>query len=1310
MRNLFILALLLALPAAAAEPVAIVYSLAGEAALMAPDPRPLRLFDRLPAGTVVEVSPGARMALVFVSGRRYELGESRVALGPKDFTSRIGTVRALPRVPPLPRLLPIAKEDRPGPKAGAVRIRSEEMRDLSPDGTAALADATILRFRPAGGAARHHLEIEDVHGAVIFRSDTETSDVQIPAGILAPGSSYHWTVTALGTHGPAVRGKADFVTLSRKAAMARERWRKAVETLEDGSAEALLKAVDHGLGLISAAETGVVVEHVTPASAGERAGLQPEDTILSWSCAASPPAFPQASGGAVRSPYDLLPLEVEEAPRRAVTLRGRRGGQGMTWTLTAAEWGIKVRPDLSSDLAGDARLAAWSLDRLAAKLDKAGKFPEADAAYEEAVTALNRETESMAAASLLLRWGLSFENRSAWDAAVERYESSLALARTLAPKSLLEARASNALGIVAAKRGDYLAAQELLQQALTIREELAPGTTEVTGSLNNLGILARRSGALARAEEYLTRGEELQRRLAPNTADHALFFQNLGNLAANRGDFEEAESFHRQALAIFEKTAPAGDGVASCLGNLANIALHRGYLATAEDLYRRSLALQEQSAPDALGASTMLISLGNVASRRGDLDAAETYYRRALGIQEKLSPQGWEAAASLSNLGHLAATRGDFATARTYLLDSLVIMEKLAPEALDVAAILEQLGRVETESGADLATAEDLLRQALTIYEKQFPPKGLEISEVLRDLGEVAARRGLLPNAIAFHRQALALQRRLAPETTGEAEALHFLGRAERRAGLNEQGTRDLCLAIDVLDHQRSRIGGTQEARSSFESTLGDYYQACLEGLMELGRPAEAFQTLERGRARSFLALLAERDLRLAGLPPDLAAERRHLNADYDRVQSQLNRLSPARDGAEIERLTTELRDLRARQEDVIARMRREAPRSAAIEYPEPLAAADARAVLDPGTVLLAYAVGAERSWLFVVEPTTAGGPGLSVFPIPIQEKALREQVESFRRLLKRSGSERATVHDQARRLYNLLVRPAQARLSGAQRLLISADGPLHTLPFAALMRGERYLVEWKPLHSVLSATVYSEMVRSRPARQEPGEERLAAFGDPMYPPAPDAPSDLEVRAAVERGLALKPLPSARKEVEALAAIFPQTQVYLGQEATEERAKAIAPEARLIHFACHGLLDERFPLNSALALTIPERPGEGQDNGLLQAWEIFESARLDADLVTLSACESALGKEMGGEGLLGLTRAFQYAGARSVLASLWSVSDDSTSDLMKRFYGYLRDGRSKDEALRAAQVELIRSRDFAHPYHWAAFQLTGDWR
>ena len=468
---------------------------------------------------------------------------------------------------------------------------------------------------------------------------------------------------------------------------------------------------------------------------------------------------------------------------------------------------------------------------------------------------------------------------------------------------------------------------------------------------------------------------------------------------------------------------------------------------------------------------------------------------------------------------------------------------------------------------------------------------------------------------------------------------------------------------------------------------------------------------LFRSRARSFLSLLAERDLRLPDLPPELAVERKRLDFEYDRVQSQLARLRAGKDDAAIDDLTDKLRDLRTRQQEITARLRRESPRSAALQAPQPLALAGARAALDPGTLLLEYAVGIEKSWLFVVESATASGPGLSVFPIAAGEKSLRREVESLRRLLRRPDSDRATLQARARRLYALLVRPAEGKIARAQRLLLSPDGPLHTLPFAVLARGSRPLVEWKPLHSALSTTVYAELKRSRPASRNLQEESLAAFA-PLYPrSASDTAADPELRDVLQRGWSLGPLPSTRKEVESIATLYPQSHTYLGRDATEERAKSIGPDSRLIHFACHGLLDERFPLNSALALTIPEHPIEGQDNGLLQAWEIFESVHLDADLVTLSACDTALGKEMGGEGLVGLTRAFQYAGARSVLASLWGVADDSTARFMERFYGYLHDGKTKDEALRAAQIDQIREKGGAsHPFYWAAFELNGDWQ
>jgi CHAT domain-containing protein len=337
------------------------------------------------------------------------------------------------------------------------------------------------------------------------------------------------------------------------------------------------------------------------------------------------------------------------------------------------------------------------------------------------------------------------------------------------------------------------------------------------------------------------------------------------------------------------------------------------------------------------------------------------------------------------------------------------------------------------------------------------------------------------------------------------------------------------------------------------------------------------------------------------------------------------------------------------------------------------------------------------------------------VVRIPAGRRQLGDEVAIFRSLLLR-GRDAPVVEEallaQGRRLYTLLVAPAAPAIAGAGRVLISPDGPLHILPFSALVRpgpAPSYLAAWKPIHTVLSATLAAELQRGRRERRDPGP--LVIFADPLYRrPAPGA-----ARASGQPPLALYrqgllPLSGAREEARSLARLYGGgTRVYTGALATEEQAKHLPAAPRVLHFATHALLDLRSPLDSALALAAPG-PGS-QENGLLQAWEIFEQVRLDADLVTLSACETGLGRDAAGEGLIGLTRAFQYAGARSVLASLWAVSDRSTAELMERFYTLLRAGRPKDAALAEAQRELINSGGpFAHPYHWAAFELTGDWK
>jgi CHAT domain-containing protein len=259
-------------------------------------------------------------------------------------------------------------------------------------------------------------------------------------------------------------------------------------------------------------------------------------------------------------------------------------------------------------------------------------------------------------------------------------------------------------------------------------------------------------------------------------------------------------------------------------------------------------------------------------------------------------------------------------------------------------------------------------------------------------------------------------------------------------------------------------------------------------------------------------------------------------------------------------------------------------------------------------------------------------------------------------------------------------------RLHDAQRVIISADGPLHALPFAALRDERGFLAERKALAFVPSGTVYAQQVGARASRAWGAP---AAFGDPRYAAG-----------------TLAPLPGSRREVSAVAAAFPGTRTYVAERATEERVKALERDSRFVHFAVHGLVDERAPLDSALALSTNGASAKGGDNGLLYAWEIFERVRLDADLVALSACDSASGADRRGEGIVGLTRAFVYAGARSVLASLWNVGDASSGPFMQAFYEAWSRGATKAEALRHAQVDAIRRGQ--RPLRWAGFQLYGD--
>jgi CHAT domain-containing protein len=248
-----------------------------------------------------------------------------------------------------------------------------------------------------------------------------------------------------------------------------------------------------------------------------------------------------------------------------------------------------------------------------------------------------------------------------------------------------------------------------------------------------------------------------------------------------------------------------------------------------------------------------------------------------------------------------------------------------------------------------------------------------------------------------------------------------------------------------------------------------------------------------------------------------------------------------------------------------------------------------------------------------------------------------------------------------------------------------------------------QYLITYAP-----SATVLTKIEKRKEEDEPPA--RLIAFGNPDFN-AEEVTGESASRGIMqtfykERGIHFDSLPFTLQEVENLKAIYKDATIYTGDDAREARAKNECPEYRFVHFATHGILDELEPMYSGVVLTLA---GKQDEDGFLQAYEVY-NLRLNTDLVVLSACQTGLGKIFKGEGVVGLSRAFMYAGTRSIAVSLWPVVDQSTALLMENFYEHLHDGKDKDEALRQAQLHLLNETEFALPAFWAPFVLIGDWQ
>jgi CHAT domain-containing protein/Tfp pilus assembly protein PilF len=1064
---------------------------------------------------------------------------------------------------------------------------------------------------------------------------------------------------------------------------------------------------------------GVVVESqkagkADPGGAATKAGLRVGDRILSWSRG--------ATHGTIESPFDLEAVDKNERPHGMVVLAGLRGRTKKSWAMGPDQWWLETRPILPRYLL-TGYLEAVKV-RAAATLMEPKTDPERRRRSEQRADAANRvlkladdpgKTQPVWARPwLLVRAAEWWTEADRWDLAETAYAKAIALGEPGSP--VLKTLLVNDHASMLADSGLPQSREALIYSASA--SESMGWRIPRAESLALLCNLSRYEANFEEANDYCHQAADSLSADFRNTPDYSAVLNSLGLIAFEQGDPSLAEIYYNEALSIEDKSNPGTGASAGILLNLGVVANIRGDLVKAEGLYNRAYRIFEREGNDGKGGmAAAATGLGLVYEQRRDFSKAEDWFQKA--VQWATNRRSDLVAGNLENLGDTSVERGEWNRAVEYYRKALN-MQNATGNRKDAAGTLNALGRVAMKN-SNWSEAEKAYLQA----QSQSPKGSLDYANSLSNLADVYSAGGEFSQAANYYRQAAALQIRIAPGSMHAAESLYALAHISARAGKLLEAVPDFEKAIAILEAQTVSLGGTEETKFRYRAEYRKFYSDYVDALADAKQNTRAFEVSERSRARSFLKTLAERDLAFSNDVPAEILRARKLNAaSYDRALAEIAGLDPAKDAAQIEQLKSRMRDLMEERERIAERAKSSSPRFAALAYPSPLSLREIldRKTLDPGTVLLSYSIGEARSWLFVL-PADAKEP--AVYQIPAGADALHDRVAQFQQLIdERERADHAALVSRGKDLYKLLLQPAQEQIGSAQRLLIVADGALHTLPFAALVQPDgRYLIQSKPVHTILSVTVYAQVKKGRAKRANPQFE-LAAFGDPHYPDlrVQEAdPSSVPESRTKERGLVLRRLPFSAVEVDEIAEAVPgKKAIFLGAKATEEAAKLVAGSTRYLHFAVHGFLDEDLPLNSSLALSIPDKNQRQQrDNGLLQAWEVIEQMRMNADLVVLSACQTALGKNVSGEGLIGLTRAFQYAGARSVVATLWRVDDLAAANLMSSFYRFLKNpthGSSKDTALQLAQQQLIAEptirsgQDLSLPYYWAAYTLTGDWQ
>jgi CHAT domain-containing protein/Tfp pilus assembly protein PilF len=774
-------------------------------------------------------------------------------------------------------------------------------------------------------------------------------------------------------------------------------------------------------------------------------------------------------------------------------------------------------------------------------------------------------------------------------------------------------------------------------------------------------------------------------------------------------DFDRFYQLNKESLDIARKIGHKKEQ-GRCLNNIGTF--YYRYDNYTEALSSYEMALQiAKDLKSLVDLANTLLNIGAVWSDIGDYEKSLEYLREALNIDTQLEDPN-NVAKDLNNIGISLRLRGIAKESDDDLKEAIATFERSlriidqTHDHLTRIQILNNLGSVYIVINQPSKALEAFMEAASIAERENYVPY---LSMIFNNIGIAYSNLGNLKASFGYYDKALKFASIYQNETYIWETYLE-LGNSHKKQKKYGEAIADYKNAISSIENIRSKIV-LEELRARYLGTDKriEAYQNLIALLVKLHRinPAkrydrEAFNYLERAKARAFLDSLEISKIDISqGINPIQANHEKELMRDLSRAYNKL--LAPDLSQGDKEGILNQIKTSEDELESLKRDIRMSSPAYADLKYPEVITYEEVLRDLKARDVaFFAYSVGKEASYAFVIS-----SHGLKIFDLPPKE-VLQKQVIEYRKAISDRQSQNFHL---GMTLFQELIEPGLEQ--GVKKLIIVPDDILTLFPFETLLtRAEPaswliqdYMIGYVPSLSSL------RVLKQRYHAEKIPEKDLLAIGDVLYRSNDEngkegaSPTSIVDLGSAENVL-ITHLRYSALEVQNIAHLFKQAKVTVleKENASERWLKSHAlTDYRIIHFATHSLIDDKKPARSAILLSY--NPAQGED-GLLQAREVY-NLKLNADLVTLSACQTGLGQFIRGEGIEGLNRAFFYAGTSSILMSLWAVNDQATFHLMERFYRHIQRGESLAGSLREAKLEMIHSHILSHPYYWAGFVING---